>query len=216
MIRVKVRKIRARYQEKKTVLIHRDLENGAFWYQKRLLDRIKNDDRAGITFDCISCLMFLAFTFEAALNFFGEKLDPNWVTHNKVRLTSRNKMKSVFRMLKLAYDESQAPFRTIKSLKKIRDTFAHGKPEFSQKDIIVFLHPEKVERPSDLKKTWEDFCEVENVLKVYEEIRAVLDMMTKASGLDAYEMMTSNEGTLTITDEQPAYQGRIVSLPMKG
>jgi hypothetical protein len=106
------------------------------------------------------------------------------------------------------------PFRTITSLKKIRDTFAHGKPEFSEQDILIFMHPDKIERPLDLKGSWEKFCEAENVLKVYDEIRAVMDMMSEASRLDGFEMMTHNEGSLTITDEQPAYKGKVVPLPV--
>src|SRR5262245_56423591 len=67
-----------RLQGKKYVYIHNDLSNSAFHFKTRIEERLANDDRVGITFDCMACLVMCAFSFEAYINFLGSKLIADW------------------------------------------------------------------------------------------------------------------------------------------
>ena len=71
-------KIKGRSQGKKYVYIHNDLSNAAFHFKTIIEARLKMDDRNGITFDCMACLVMCAFSFEAYITFLGSKIIENW------------------------------------------------------------------------------------------------------------------------------------------
>ena len=58
--------------------MHNDLSNAAFHFKEQIERKLNTDDRKGIAFEYMACLVMLAFTFEAKINFLGHKLIKPW------------------------------------------------------------------------------------------------------------------------------------------
>jgi len=70
--------IKARIEQKKNIYIHNDLSHAASFFKQVIDDKIKTDERDGLTFYQMACAVMLAFTFEAKINFLGHKCLQNW------------------------------------------------------------------------------------------------------------------------------------------
>ena len=46
--------IRVRHQESKKIYVHNDLSNGAYYFIERIKERVAENDRKGIAFDCMA------------------------------------------------------------------------------------------------------------------------------------------------------------------
>ena len=92
-----MKKIRAKYVGKKHIYIHNDLFESAHYFKEKIEIKLKNNDLDGIIFEYMACLIMLAFTFEAEINFLGHKLITNW----KERRPFENKITEVFKYLKI-------------------------------------------------------------------------------------------------------------------
>lgn len=186
--------ITVRHFGKKHIHIHNDLGNAAFYYRNLIKDRFDRDDRKGITFDLMSCLVFLAFSFEATLNFYGDVLIPRW----KEMQSFDSKVQEVFAAIKIKPDMKQSPFSSISQLKKFRDLVAHGKPINYPYDEIIELPKDELERPHNLSGEWEAYCTPDSVFAIYSDIDAILKILSEQSGISPYEMLTRDEGGLSL------------------
>jgi hypothetical protein len=189
-----------RLQGKKYVYIHNDLSNAAFHFKTRIEERLERDDRVGITFDCISCLVMCAFSFEAYINFLGSKLITGW----KERQPFDDKVKEVLKHLGIQPDETQRPYSAIGRLKTFRDTVAHGKPDEEEYDKVVEIKGDGSDARPDLTGEWQKICETDSVFEIYEDIEAIWKEMLEKSGLSAFDTLTHGEGGLTFMEKAKA------------
>jgi hypothetical protein len=103
---------------------HNDLLNLAH-YQREIINSKESEgvgDALGL--DCLSCLISLAFSVEALVNFIGQKKINGW----QERKVYRNKINQVCEEASLVFNENEEPFKTIWQLKELRDSIAHGQP----------------------------------------------------------------------------------------
>ena len=63
----------AKHKGYKNIYIHNDLEGAAYHYKRTIEDKLKANDRKGIAYDYIACMIMFAFLFEARINFIGFK-----------------------------------------------------------------------------------------------------------------------------------------------
>jgi hypothetical protein len=68
----------ARHKGYKNVYVHNDLAGAAYHFKGVIESKLAANDRKGIAYDYMACLLMLAFTFEAQINFLGLKLISNW------------------------------------------------------------------------------------------------------------------------------------------
>ena len=135
-------KIRARHQGKKNIYVHNDLSNAAHHFKTQIEAKIKSGDRTGITFEYMACLIILAFTFEAKINFLGHKLVARW----NERQSFNDKVTEVLNHLKINPDWTVRPYSSISTLKKFRDSIVHGKPIETTSDKETVLSAEEIDR----------------------------------------------------------------------
>lgn len=179
--------ITVRHKGEKNIYIHNDLSGAAAHAKGTIEAKLKTDDRKGIAFDYMSCLMMLAFTFEAQINFMGLKLlGDKW----NERDPSPDKVKTVFAALKLNLDENNRPYSSISTLRKFRNDIAHGKPVEIKFDVVRSMPREEVDRAIDLNSDWVKLCNSDTVFSIYDDMDAVWKELLTASGLALYETLT--------------------------
>lgn len=159
--------------------------------------KLASGDRKGLTFDYMACLISLAFTFEARINFLGHKLVKGW----KERQPFNDKIEEVLATLKVVPDFQVRPYSSIEMLKKFRDTLAHGKPVEVQFDEEIVLPPEEIDRRIDLDGEWAAYCEHENVFNAHADIDAIWKDLLQRGRLDLYETITHGSSGLTFIEK---------------
>lgn len=70
--------VNAHVKVNKSIYIHNDIDQAAYYFKQRVEDRAAKGDRDGIALEMIACLVLLAFVSEARFNFLGHKLVKNW------------------------------------------------------------------------------------------------------------------------------------------
>jgi hypothetical protein len=179
------------------VRIHNDLANAAFFYKNIIVEKSKNGGN-GIIFDCMVCATMLAFTWEAYLNFFGsELLKDTWNDMAEIEV----KESLVLEKLSIRPDWGRQPFNSIKTLTKIRNWLAHGKPIEKEITKQVIKGVETVTaRKIDLSGNWQELCKPVLVLRAHDDLDAIFCQMLEASGIALIDTLSSHEGSITFTE----------------
>lgn len=103
---------------------HNDLLNLAHYHYETINRKVDECVDEAVALDCMSCIVALAFSVEALVNFVGSKSVPEW----KERRPFAEKITVVTKTLGMHYDEATEPYQTVAILKRIRDQIAHGQP----------------------------------------------------------------------------------------
>jgi hypothetical protein len=120
-----------------------------------------------------------AFSFEAYINFLGDKLIENWDGWQRFD----NKLKQVLKRLGVTPDQNKRPYSAIKRLKAFRDSMAHGKPDEEEYDEIVEIAGDGSDARPDLGGTWVANLRHELSFEIYEDIDAIWKEFIAKSGL---------------------------------
>ncbi len=190
-------KIRARHQGRKNIYVHNDLSNAANHFKEQIEEKIGNNDLEGISFEYMACLVTLAFTFEAKINFLGHKLISNW----KERQPFKDKISEVIQHLNHSPDWDERPYSSISMLKKFRDSIAHGKPIEIEFDEEVIAPKEEIDRKIDLDGEWVEYCSHENVFNAYEDVKTIWKELLDLANLQIYETITHGSSGLTFIEK---------------
>jgi hypothetical protein len=183
--------------ETSKVRIHNDLANAAFYFKNIIVDKQKNGGQ-GITLDCMACATMLAFTWEAYLNFFGsELLKDTWVEMEELEV----KETQVLERLSIQADWGKQPYNSVRTLTKIRNWLAHGKPVEKESTIQVIKGVEKVvSRKIDLSGDWKKFCTPTIVVRAHDDLDIIFKEMLDASGIAIIDTLSSGEGSISFTE----------------
>lgn len=188
-------KIRVRRQNDRHVYPHNDLRQAAHHHKGTVERRLAAQDYSGVNYDMLAQLVFLAFSVEAQVNFFGQTLAiPGW----KERDRFEDKFKKVLKHLKLQVDWNKRPFSTARQLKQLRDDLAHGKPAVTRVDEIVVVDQEDTDDHlfADLKSGWETYCNATFCANAWDDVDAIWEQMRAKSGLRRFDTMTGGSGSM--------------------
>lgn len=169
------------FQERK-VYTHTEL----YFSAKALLDEAKEvNANYLILFSLIGC----AFSLEAYLNFLGDNQFKFW---NQIEKISTQKKLALFhKHFGLKPDYSRRPYQTVKELWRFRNFMAHAITEY---DYEIWEQPIGI--PVDRKypkMKWEKYCTIKNADIVFEDIKAIINVLHSAGGM--------THGTLGIIHE---------------
>jgi hypothetical protein len=190
-------KQRVRHKSKKRILIHNDLGNAAYYHRNVIEKKLGADDREGIGFDCMACLIMLAFGFEAQINFVGARLIEGW----KERRPFAEKVEEVFTRLGLERDAAARPFASVERLKLFRDSLAHGKPVDVEIDEVVDAAQSEFAQYADLDGDWQKFCTPEGVFETYEDLESLWKEMLERGGIPVIETVTHGMTTMSMVTQ---------------
>jgi hypothetical protein len=192
-----VEKIRIRRSGQKRIYVHNDLWSAAAHFRNVVRKRTELKDTEGVAFDRMACLVMLAFTFEAKINFLGHKLISSW----KERQPFSDKVQEVLSCLEVDPDWKNRPYLSIDQLKKFRDSIAHGKPVEIEYDETVDVPPEQVDRDIDLTSEWVQYCSQEAVFAAYDDVDVIWKELLTRSKLEIFDPMTYGSGGLTFVEK---------------
>jgi hypothetical protein len=179
------------------VSIHNDLSNAAFHFKRSVEAKAKDPNPVGITFDYMAMAIMVAFTFEAKINFMGWKLIQGWKEYQHFP----EKVKQVYVALKMSADTTKRPYSSLENMKKFRDMVAHGKPQVIERDEVVLMKAEDLDRDVDLSGEWEKACAPELVMQAYEDLDTVWQEMLRKSGLQLWDTMTTGVGGISFIEK---------------
>jgi hypothetical protein len=191
-----MRKIRARHKGHRNIYVHNDLSNAAHHFKEQIEAKLKAGDREGIAFEYIACLVMLAFTFESKINFLGHKLISGW----KERQPFNDKISEILDCLKLRPDWDKRPYSSLSTLKKFRDSIAHGKPLEIEFDEEIVLSDEELDREIDLDGEWVRYCSHDNVFDTYADVDLIWRQLLSLARLDPIDTITRGSSGLTYID----------------
>ena len=72
------KKLRVKHEANKNIYVHNDIANAAYHLSSRIESNKSNGIEEGISLDIMSCLIMLAFEFEAKANFIGHMKIEEW------------------------------------------------------------------------------------------------------------------------------------------
>src|SRR4051812_43997159 len=97
--------------------IHNDLMQGAHFFRWICVEKEKAGNRHGIAWDYTACMLFIAFGFEACINFIGVLKVQGWVE----RQSFDKKIKQVTAVLGINPDWNKRPYSSMQHAKDFRD-----------------------------------------------------------------------------------------------
>jgi len=188
--------VKGKAQETVKVRIHNDVANAAFWFRNLIADKQENGG-TGITLDCMACATMLAFTWEAYLNYFGNELIEDW----NEREALEDKEEIVLGHLGIEADWGKQPYNSVRTLTKIRNWLAHGKPFEKTITKIVVKGKEKViKRDIDMSGKWQTLCTPTILLRAHDDLDVVFKQMLESSGIALIDTLTSGEGHISFNE----------------
>ena len=196
--KIQMEKRRVRHQSEKHIYIHNELSSASWYFKGIIENKVKDGIRDAITFDCMACLTLLAFTFEAYINFLGDRLIAEW----KERERFDDKVAKVLGHLELTPNENTRPYSSIKQLKTLRDTLAHGKPVRKEVDEIVAGDAEELRR-IDLSGDWEKDCNPDAAIQAYDDVEKIWRELLEKAGIPIFDTLPHGEGSITVIETDP-------------
>ncbi|MCP9230511.1 hypothetical protein NMG46_09665 [Mesorhizobium sp. LMG 17147] len=189
-------KIKVRLREHRHFFVHNDLANAAYYFNNRIAERLKNDDREGVALEMMACLTMIAFALEAKINFLGYKLIPKW----DERAPYLTKVKMVTKQLGVAFDEQTRPYKTVRALKNFRDTLAPGKPIELQNDKEIITTHEELEKRGYLTADWQSQLNEQFVKDAFGDMEIIWRDLLNRSKLEIFDTLNGGGSTITFIE----------------
>lgn len=164
---------------------HNDLLNLERYHHETINRKVNEKIEDDVALDCMSCVVALAFSVEALINFIGSKCVSGW----KERRPFPEKIKEVMTALGLCYDESIEPYLTVATLKTIRDQIAHGQP--IEKTAHV---SSKADLKEVMKAAWDSYLTPAFCNLAYMQVQDFERQLLERSGIPIEATITSAFG----------------------
>lgn len=168
-----------------SVFPHNDLLNLAHYQREKINEKVASGDMDGISLDCMSAIIAMAFSVEALLNLVGHKRVKGW----KERDSYLKKINAVCSVAGYSFNKAIEPYETLWELKEFRDAMAHGKP-------IKFNV--SVKTREDLRKSmscvWDSCSTPEYVNHAWGKVKEFEHMLFKGTKLSVGETLTGAVG----------------------
>ena len=169
---------------------HNDLSGLANFHLSVVNEKAERGATEGIALDCMSCIIALAFSAEALINFVGFKKVNNW----KERAPFNQKIEALREEIGLPYNRLTEPYQTIEKVKKLRNDMAHAKPIEKDPHVSSFE-----ELRNEMKAPWDEFLTVEFVNHGYKQMMHFETMLLELSDISIYDSVTRGTGSWSET-----------------
>ena len=161
---------------------HNDLMNLAHYQRETIRDKLATGEEYALALDCLSCLVSLAFSVEALVNFVGSKRVKGW----KERKSYYEKISEVCSAAGEEFDKSVGIYKSLWELKELRDSIAHGKPIELTTDSKT-----RDELRVKMQCPWDSHLIPDHVESAYEIVKNFERMLFKNCNITIGETVTS-------------------------
>lgn len=165
---------------------HNDLLNLAHYHRNIIDEKNGNPDAEAIALDCMSCLIALAFSAEAIINFVGAKCVDQW----EEKQPFHKKITTLQADIGLAYEKEKEPYSTIEKLKALRNQMAHGKPI-----EVNAIGSSKEELKKAMRAPWDEFLTPDFVNHAYAQVCAFEETLLTLGEIPLVDTLTSGFGS---------------------
>ncbi|MEQ5842985.1 hypothetical protein N0A02_26370 [Paraburkholderia acidicola] len=165
---------------------HNDLLNLAHYHREVIARKLAANDHEGIALDCTSCLIALAFSVEALVNFVGSRKVTDWNESAKAPA----KIARLSKTLGLPMGTDGEPYAAIAMLRKIRNDLAHGTPSHR-----TAAAASREELDKAMQAPWDKYRNPEAVEMLYRQVVELRKAMFDAAGIPWVDTITSAIGS---------------------
>lgn len=145
--------------------------------------KVKSNINDGLEFDCLNCLITLAFAAESIINFIGNKAIDNW----KEKTPYHKKIELIYNLGAHITNKDSEPNITLDKLKYLRDILAHSKPKAKNVELNLGT-PQEIN--SLLAHEWGDFTKPDYVIHAYEMVRLFESEQMEKHGIELWHAQT--------------------------
>lgn len=161
--------------------------NLAHYHCETIAKKLAAGDQDGLALDCTSCLIALAFSVEALVNFVGAWKNKDW----NERANAPTKVAKLSKLLNLPMNSNTRPFAAIATLRELRNGLAHGTP--SQRTATVASRHELSEA---MQAPWDKYRNPETVENLYLMVIELRQVMFETAGIRWVDSLTSAIGAV--------------------
>jgi hypothetical protein len=188
--------LQAKVSGKADVYLHNHLANSAYWFKTQIEKKIESGDRSGIAFDYLACATSIAFTNEAHINFFGMKCVKRFVE----REYFEGKVARVLTAFKMPIVWQTRPLSSVRAMKDLRDTLAHGKPAEIRYGNITSATPNQQAIINNLRADWQKALTHEPVMTAYKDMDDLFKQLLEKSGLTLFDTIEQTNYTISLME----------------
>jgi hypothetical protein len=162
---------------------HQSLEALAEYHAQVVANKVATGSSDGITHDCMSLLIALAFQIEAFINLVGLRmLGRNWRERDAYHV----KLSKIAKRLGVATDFGAEPYLTLEVLKQVRDQMAHAKPVSA-----VFSANSDAEAFAAIHPAWYKHCEPKFAQAAVDQVSEFKSLVVAAAKLKPASLLSS-------------------------
>lgn len=188
--------LKAKVTGKADVYLHNHLANSAYWFKQQIEKKIESGDRSGIAFDYLACATAIAFTNEAHINFFGIKCVKGFIE----REYFEGKVARVFTAFKMPIVWETRPLSSVKAIKDLRDTLAHGKPAEIHYNNVTSATPDQQNIIDNLRADWQKTLTHEPIMTAYKDMDILFKELLEKSGLSLFDTIEQTNYTISLIE----------------
>jgi hypothetical protein len=111
------------------------------------------------------------------------------------------KLNQVLEHIALNGDFNVRPYSTIRILKHLRDSLAHGKPLHLGLDEEAIVGANEENESIDLSAEWESYCNADFANQAYEDVNQIWKQLLTASKLSLFETLSGGEQSITFIEK---------------
>ncbi len=191
--------LQAKVSGKADVFLHNHLANSAYWFKRQIEKKIETGDRSGIAFDYLACATSIAFTNEAHINFFGMRCVKGFVEREAIE----SKVAVVFNAFKMPIVWETRPLSSLRAMKNLRDTLAHGKPAEIRYNNVINATPDQQVIIDNLKADWQKALTHEPIMTAYKDMDSLFKQLLEKSGLHLFDTIEQTNYTISLIEPTP-------------
>ena len=156
-----------------------DLFNLAYYHLRAIDDKESEGNADGLEMDCMACLLALGVTLEAIINHAATKAIPDWKAEEpnegeakKPNSHYEQKLTALCEALGIKLNYGQAPFQSLREVRKVRNAMAHAFPTIEEKEIKPGRGIESV-----MATKWDQYAEPNKTREIYDGINTFEKMV---------------------------------------
>jgi len=169
---------------------HNDLLNLAHYQREVINGKVTAGIEDAIPLDCLSCIISMAFSVEAIVNFVGHQRVQGW----RERRPYRDKVNEVCGIAGLVFDEATEPFSTVWQLKETRDMIAHGQPFEGNVNVRT-----REELHALMECPWDQHLTPQYINCAYRQVKEFKHQLFDGAGISLAHTLTSSVRSRTET-----------------
>ena len=115
-----------------------------------------------------------------------------------------SKVATVFNSFKMPIIWETRPLSSLRAMKNLRDTLAHGKPAEIRYDKVTTATPDQQDIINNLKADWQKALTHEPIMTAYKDMDDLFNQLLEKSGLKLFDTIEQTNYTISLIEPVPS------------